>query len=404
MKLGFLLAPAMLLLPGNTGADSAADELQGAGRDIYNEGLGRDPIAVRLGEGQWQPAKGRLTCRSCHGEVGEGGSEGGIAAPALQVLPGDRPRGTGWLADAVVRHRSGSRKELGDAMPLYRMSERDLAALSAYVDGLPNVPVSGMSPRMMTIGLNVAGASLTPDGRQRFAEAVDTLAASVKDEGGIYGRMIRFEVLDEPQAETADTLIRLAWTASIDSAPLTFVIQGKGERDAPCGSVDPTREQMTLAVADAIRTEGAIPTTIAGVSEPDSGPTEAGIILSRFDGWKDRALVPDRIYLSPELAAELAPRAGTKIYIVAPGDISQRAAAAQRLLDEGIGEPRDAMAIAVYLEAIDVVLEVLRTSGRRVRPYATCEAVKRLASARQKISVIHGQEVKTFAAFSNNGS
>lgn len=404
MKLGFLLAPAILLLLGNTGVESVADKKQNAGREIYNEGRGLDPIMVRLGEGNWQPAQGRLTCRACHGEAGEGSSEGGIAAPALQALRSDRPRNAGWLADAVVRHRSGDGKKLGDAMPLYRMSGRDLAALSAYVDRFPDVLVSGMTPQMITIGLNVAGAPLTPSGRQRFAEAADRLAASVKSEGGIYGRMIRFKVLDEAQAGNADTLILLAWTATFDTAPLTFAIQNNSEGDAPCGSVDPTREQMALAVADAIRMEGRVPTTITGVGDTDSGPTGAGIILSRFEGWKDQALVPDRVYLSPELAAELAPRAAAKIYLVAPGDISRRAAGAQSLLDGGIGEPRDAMAAAVYLEAIDIVLEVLRTSGRRVRPYATCDAVKRLTSARQKVSVIHGQEVKTFSAYSKNGS
>ena len=396
-----------MLLPllGNTGVGSATHEQRRAGRDIYNEGLGRDPITVRLGEGQWQPAKGNLTCRACHGEAGEGSSEGGIVAPALQAFRGDRPRGVGWLADAVVRHRSGAGKKLGGAMPLYRITERDLAALSAYVERLPDVPISGMTPKMITIGLNVAGAPLTPNGRQRFAATVEALAASVKDEGGIYGRAVRFEVLDEARKETADALIRLAWTATIDTPPLTFVIQGGGEGDAPCGSVDPTREQMALAVADAIRVEGRVSAIITGSGDPGSGPTGGAILLSRVDGWKDQALAADRIYLSPELAAELAPRVGeTRIHIVAPGDISRRAATAQGLLDQGIGEPRDAMAITVYLEAIDIVLEVLRTNGRRVRPYATCDAIRRLASARQQVSVIHGQEVKTFAAFLNNGS
>ena len=405
MKPGFFLTPVLfLLLLGNAGADSATADQQRAGRDIYNEGFGRDPIMVRLVEGQWQPAKGRFTCRACHGEGGEGSSEGGIAAPALQASRGDRPGGAGWLAAAVVRHRSGDGRKLGDAMPLYRMTDRDLTALSAYVDRFPDVPISGMTPRTITIGLNIVGAPLTPSGRQRLAEKADALAASVKGEGGIYGRVIRFEMLDQAHAGTANTLIRLGWTATADTAPLTFVIQGNGEGDAPCGSADPSREQMVLAVADSIRMEGLVPTAITGVDNPEGGSTGAGIILSRFDGWEDRALGSDRIYLSPELATALASRVGeANIYTVAPGDISRRAATAQKLLEDGINGPRDAMAIAVYLEAIDVVIEVLRTNGRRVQPYATCEAIKRLASARQQVSVIHGQDVKTFAAFSNNG-
>ncbi len=409
MNSGRLAAPAFLLvlfaLLGNTPGFSGGGEQARVGRDIYNEGLGQDTISVRLGEGIWQPARGRLTCRACHGEAGEGGSEGGIVAPPLTSFRGELPDSSiRWLEDALTRHRGQDRRKLGDAMPRYHMTGRDIAALASYIDLLPDAPVAGLTSRTVTIGVDTSGASLTQEGHQALADALEALAASVNGEGGLYGRRILFQIRAEGQAERPDTLIGVSWAATRNTAPLTLAIQTDGESNPTCGSVDPDREQQAAAVMAWIKSQGRNPAIFNEGNKDSSTVNEDVIILSRSEGWADKARAAERVFLSSELAAEMRSEMQSgRIRIIAPGDISTRVASARVWLQKGVDEPRDAMIVAVYREALDIVLEALRSGGRRIYPYATCEVVKRYSLSRQKVSIISGAEVVTLPAFASNG-
>jgi len=179
---GFLAAADLVAevgrLPPAAPAPSAGDAR--AGERIYRDGLlpSGAPLAAVLQEDV--PAAGRAAaCATCHRRSGFGGVEGTVAVPPVTgpALFAERPPPTGLLFRALFqeqlapqpwsRVRTGSpRPPYGDAtlaavlregrdpagrtldplMPRYRLSDADLADLTAYLRTLGTAEPPGVEP------------------------------------------------------------------------------------------------------------------------------------------------------------------------------------------------------------------------------------------------------------------
>jgi hypothetical protein len=129
--------------------DDAADS--NAGRKMYREGIlpsGEPMTAIVAGD---VPVLGtQFSCRSCHGYSGMGAAEGQYIVPSIagQFLfaPSPQPARPAYTQDSLARLlRDGvtpGGRQLGELMPLYRLTDDEVAAMAAYLAGLS----SGSSP------------------------------------------------------------------------------------------------------------------------------------------------------------------------------------------------------------------------------------------------------------------
>lgn len=215
--LAALAVPALLL----GAAELTPEELRG--RRIYMEGTspsGGEIVAV-MGEGVEVPAAA-VPCSGCHGRDGRGRPEGGVTPTDLTWSNLTKPYGLTHpsgrkhppyderlLKRAIAMGLDPAGNALHVAMPRFRMSQQDMADLTAYMKKLGREGDPGVSETEVRIGviLPPAGA-LGPMGGAIRAVLAARFGMANRD-GGIYGRRIEPRFLEAPGAPEQ----RRAWAA-----------------------------------------------------------------------------------------------------------------------------------------------------------------------------------------------
>lgn len=179
------------------------------GRDIYRGGAspsGRAITAV-IGKGETtELAASVLPCGSCHGPEGRGIPEGTIE-PAdvrwsalsnyLVTRARRRPRyDDALLARAIREGHDAGDMPLSPIMPRYRIDDRDLADLVAYLRRLGNEPQPGLADTELTIATIVPGSATGQISRT----VIEKYFADVNAEGGLYGRTLKLRAIDAKNA------------------------------------------------------------------------------------------------------------------------------------------------------------------------------------------------------------
>jgi ABC-type branched-subunit amino acid transport system substrate-binding protein len=274
MNRGPALAAALLTccLAPVAGA-AALDEAAVRGKQIYLEGAsanGGTIEAVVGDEAVTLPAKA-VPCASCHGPDGRGRPEGGVLPPDIRW--GELTKVYGHVHESGRRHppfdesslarllRTGldpADNVLQRDMPLYRMSQRDMDDLIAYLRHLASDFDPGIEPERIQVG------TLLPlDGPQgelgrAMAQVLHAHFEEINAVGGVFGRRIELLVIpygDTPQA-TLDNLEQAfaqepvfalvgAYTLGLDAAILDLL----REHDVPL--VGPFTLNPGDAIADA---------------------------------------------------------------------------------------------------------------------------------------------------------
>lgn len=177
------------------------------GRQIYEQGLGADgrEIVAVLGSTRTEVPASLLPCVNCHGSDGRGRAEGGVSPSDLTWETLTKPYGlrhpTGRrhppydersLAWAIGMGEDPSGNSLGEAMPRYRLTDREAKALVAFIRQLGLSPAPGVSDTRVLLGV-----LLPPPELAGLGDAVEgVLTALVERQnqtGGLYGR--RLELL-----------------------------------------------------------------------------------------------------------------------------------------------------------------------------------------------------------------
>ena len=143
---------------GSTSEPAAVVDLPGAGRHMYRDGIlpsGEPMTAIVAGD---VPVLGtQFSCESCHGRSGMGAAEGNYIVPPIagQFLfaPSPQPKRPAYTQESLARLlREGvtpGGRDLGELMPLYKLTDDEVAAMMAYLAGLSSVTSPGVDDKFI---------------------------------------------------------------------------------------------------------------------------------------------------------------------------------------------------------------------------------------------------------------
>jgi ABC-type branched-subunit amino acid transport system substrate-binding protein len=181
------------------------------GKQIYLEGKSSsgEKIHARVGRSRVKVPGSVMPCGNCHGPDGLGRPEGGVEPPditwtSLTKEYGHRhpdgrthpPFDDASLANSIREGVDPALNELDITMPIYEISETDMAALIAYMKLLEGDLGPGVSDSVIRIATLAPG----PGPFEEFGVAVtgvlEAYLANLNDKGGVYGRSIELVVVE----------------------------------------------------------------------------------------------------------------------------------------------------------------------------------------------------------------
>lgn len=197
----------------------ALNEQERRGRHIYLRGetaAGREIVAV---VGEVDVPASTLTCAGCHGERGEGKTEGGVAAGNLTwshlVKPGGHTHPTGRrhgpfdeaaFARAVTGGVDPDGNDLLVAMPRYRMTAEDAADLVAYLKRIEADRDPGVTETSVRVGTLAPAQGPLAETGAAMREVVAAYFEEVNSKGGVFDR--KLELRESPPAANAGAQAR----------------------------------------------------------------------------------------------------------------------------------------------------------------------------------------------------
>lgn len=205
------------------------------GKQIYFKGTGSTEIVAAIGESDTLVPGSAVPCANCHGYDGLGRPEGGVVPSYVTwgylTKPYGHTHSTGrrhpafneqTIAVAIGEGRDPAGNALESTMPRYRLSDKDLAAVVAYLKRLQIDLDPGLTNDAIKIGtlLPIKGA-LGSLGRTVEA-TLKAYFEAVNMRGGIYGRKIHLKVAEY----TGDAVSTLANAKHLVEQEQVFALVG----------------------------------------------------------------------------------------------------------------------------------------------------------------------------------
>ena len=178
------------------------------GKAFYLRGesaLGQE-ITAMMGEVD-VPAS-TLTCAGCHGNRGEGRTEGGVTAGNLSWTYLTKPYGhsdeggrkhPAFTESSFARSLTGGHDPAGNklavAMPTYRMTQEDMANLIAYLKRIDSDTDPGLTDQTIVLGTVLPEKTALSGLAQSIGDVLQAYFAEVNSRGGIYNRKIELRVM-----------------------------------------------------------------------------------------------------------------------------------------------------------------------------------------------------------------
>jgi ABC-type branched-subunit amino acid transport system substrate-binding protein len=203
------------------GADepAAASEQSAAiarGRQIYLTGVSVSgtPLIASVGDPAMEVPASILKCVNCHGSDGRGKAEGGVTPANIRWEELMKPSTSGpaarrrdaysakLLVRAIALGIDASANRLDPAMPRYRLTHEQAADLVAYLEVLGREADPGVTEKSLKIGVVLPPTHNTSSARG-IREVLAAFARHVNEQGGFYGRELKFAFVtspDEPDA------------------------------------------------------------------------------------------------------------------------------------------------------------------------------------------------------------
>jgi ABC-type branched-subunit amino acid transport system substrate-binding protein len=211
------LAAAVALLALAAAAASAADLLTPAekrGREIYLHGRSAaGPITAFFGADDGGMIDASVVpCASCHGADGRGVPEGTVAPSDVRwsvlskpFIGADggrhRPRYDGGLMIRAVRDAiDAAGTPLFAVMPRYRIDDRDLDDLVAYLRRLGDEPQPGLDDATIVIGTVVPLSGPRAPAGEAARGVISGYFDDINAAGGLFGRRLKLEAIEAATA------------------------------------------------------------------------------------------------------------------------------------------------------------------------------------------------------------
>ncbi|MCA1634091.1 MAG: ABC transporter substrate-binding protein [Acidobacteria bacterium] len=239
-------------------------EQERRGRAIYLRGesaSGRE-LRATLACGIDLPASA-MTCANCHGERGEGKTEGGVTAGNLQWSNLTKPDGhthtdgrrhgafdAASFVRATVEGIDPAGNKLQPVMPRYELAAEDAADLVAYIKRVETAREPGVTDAAIGVGMLVPAKGALAETGQAMRSTVAAYFEDLNSRGGINDRKIELRV-----AEAGDT--PAATSANLEQ----FVAGGQVFALVSSMTAGADREIASAAAARGVPLVGAISLT-----------------------------------------------------------------------------------------------------------------------------------------------
>ncbi|HET7404249.1 MAG TPA: ABC transporter substrate-binding protein, partial [Usitatibacter sp.] len=238
-----MIAMAPLFAAQAGGMELTAQEE--AGRAIYEEGRSAfaDPFGGRIGMGFETVPGEAVRCANCHGPDGLGRPEGAVRPPGITWPELTRANGHAHeggrrhpsfdeasVARAIVLGRDPAGNALDGTMPRFDISDRDLAALVAYLKKLEQRRDPGIDARTLRIGTLLPSAGRFAPAAQAVKATLQAYFERVNGQGGIHGRSLELVTGEYPgRAEAASALRDLVAQGDVFALLAPFAADVEGD-------------------------------------------------------------------------------------------------------------------------------------------------------------------------------
>jgi ABC-type branched-subunit amino acid transport system substrate-binding protein len=149
-----------------------------------------------------------LPCAGCHGNRGEGRTEGGVTAGNMSWSHLTKPYGhtdeggrkhPAFSEPSFVRTMTGGLDPAGNklavAMPVYRMPQEDMANLIAYLKRIETDTDPGVTDTSIVLGTVLPEKAAISGLAQSMEDVLQAYFAEINSHGGIYNRKIELRVM-----------------------------------------------------------------------------------------------------------------------------------------------------------------------------------------------------------------
>ncbi|HEU4769775.1 MAG TPA: c-type cytochrome, partial [Pyrinomonadaceae bacterium] len=159
-----------------------------------------------------------LTCAGCHGNRGQGITEGGVTAGNTSWTHLTKPYGhhdgvrkhPAFTESSFVRAMTAGIDPGGNkfavAMPTYRMPQEDMANLIAYLKRIETDTDPGLTDNSIVIGTVLPEKTAMSGMAQSMGDVLQAYFAEVNSRGGIYNRKIELRVMNGDAKTTVPNL------------------------------------------------------------------------------------------------------------------------------------------------------------------------------------------------------
>lgn len=208
MAAGFLLAAGLLYGPALAEPLTPQEAL---GKRIYIDGVGTPggKILALVGDPSVTMPATAIPCANCHGFDGLGRPEGGVVPSNITwshlTKPYDHRHANGRrhpafdersLNEAIADGVDPAGNALDSAMPRYRMSGAERAALIAYLGRIEDDLDPGLTDTAVTVAAVLPGRAQPGSLGHAVAATLQAYFNAVNAGGGVFGRRIDLKLLD----------------------------------------------------------------------------------------------------------------------------------------------------------------------------------------------------------------
>src|SRR6185503_11938828 len=192
------------------------------GKAFYLRGESASGQEITAMMGEVDVPASTLTCAGCHGNRGQGITEGGVTAGNMTWAFLTKPYGhadDGGRKHPPFTESSFARlmtsgvdpagNKLAVAMPNYRMTQEDMANLIAYLKRIETDSDPGVTGTSIVLGTVLPDKTALSGLARSMGDVLQAYFAEINSRGGIYNRKIELRVVNGDSTSTVANMRRL---------------------------------------------------------------------------------------------------------------------------------------------------------------------------------------------------
>jgi mono/diheme cytochrome c family protein len=214
-------ASCVIVTTASSNDERALSPAERRGKMIYLRGESPSGKEIKARVGELDLPASTVTCAGCHGQRGEGKTEGGVTAGNLtwsnlvktygHTHPSGRKHGPfdeKLFTRSLVQGLDPAGNKMAVAMPLFDMAPEDVADLIAYLKRIEADHDPGLTETSVKVATILPEQGALAEIGAAMKDVLTAYFANVNDKGGIYNR--RIELTRRRRRRTPKSLSRVA--------------------------------------------------------------------------------------------------------------------------------------------------------------------------------------------------